>query len=203
MGVTLAYKDGDYWIKNNGQLMEISGISKADQDLAECQLTEYIPEEDYGTEVFSLIGDIYSVEAMQGVVSQKVRDVVTRFQSHQQADPELTDDEEIDRISRLDVFPRSPNNLGDICYILEVETMSGGTVGTNDVFMVSIKQSEPSKETLKDLNLVASPNRSILDPDQTSLYLSPAQQALGPRLVDTPRAPDPAPFGFSRNRFPL
>lgn len=165
MSTTVAISDGDFFFTPNGQLLSIADTTKGEQDFCEEFLTEYIPDEDYGDDTFSLVGgngDLVAggVEhALEAVTSQKAKDVVTRLQAQQQADLNSTPEERIGGISTL-IVQTDPANPLNILYLIELVTESGEIIGDKTGFVVSIRQAEPSQKVELDALLVATPQNS-------------------------------------------
>lgn len=97
--------NGDIYISSYGFTELISGIEKAEQDLGESLLTVYNPSEDYGSELADLDKNTILVPklAIQGIVSQKVREAVLRLIRKQTSDKLLTKAEEISEIESITV----------------------------------------------------------------------------------------------------
>lgn len=166
MSSTIAIQDGDLYFQPNGQLLLVSNTTKAELDWCEEFLTEYIPDEDYGDDIFSLVGgngDLVvagGVEhALEAVTSQKAKDVVTRLQAQQQADLNSTPEERIGGISTL-IVQTDPANPLNILYLIELVTESGEIIGDKTGFVVSIRQAEPSQKVELDALLVPTPQSS-------------------------------------------
>lgn len=163
MSSTIAMSDGDIFIRPNGQLLEIEDTTKGEQDFTEIYLTEYIPEEDYGNELFSLVGNnglmVSGVvdHALEAISSQKIKDVVTRLQALQQNDVNSTPDERIGGITRL-IVQADPSSPSSIISYVELLTESGNVVGDNTGFVIGLKQAEPSKDVALDVMLSLNPN---------------------------------------------
>jgi hypothetical protein len=154
VSTTVAISDGDFFFTPNGQLLLITETTKGEQDFCEEFLTEYIPDEDYGNDIFSLVGgngDLVNggVEhALEAVTSQKAKDVVTRLQAQQQSDLNSTPEERIGGISTLIVQTDPANHL------------NGEIIGDKTGFVVSTRQAEPSQKVELDALLVSTPQNS-------------------------------------------
>jgi hypothetical protein len=151
MSKTIAIQDGMFYFTPSGQLLEIEDSLKGEQDFVEMYLTEYIPEEDYGNELFSLVGSGAGVlvsggidHALEAISSQKIKDVVSRLQALQQDDVYSTEDERIGGITRL-LVQTDPNSPSAILSFVELITESGDIVLSDTHFSVSIAQANAPK----------------------------------------------------------
>lgn len=158
MSKTIAIQDGMFYFTPNGQLLEIEDTLKGEQDFVEMYLTEYIPEEDYGNELFSLVGSGGGIlvsggidHALEAISSQKIKDVVSRLQSLQQDDIYSTEDERIGGITRL-LVQTDPTSPSSILSYVELITESGDVVLSDKVFSVSIAQANAPKTP--DINVL-------------------------------------------------
>lgn len=133
MSITVAIKDGQFEFLPNGQLLDIQDSDKGAQDLAEELLTAYIQDEDYGDDLFSLVGQAAASteHALAAMSSTRIRDCVARLQAQQQVDPYSSADERIGGIVRLLVdADMTATSFGSILFYLEVNTESGNYTPT-------------------------------------------------------------------------
>lgn len=145
MSKTLAMQDGDFFFQPSGQLLEIRGPDKGEQDLAEALLQPYNKAEDSGNEVQDLVGASSAfgpnAGAFEGIIAQKLRDAVERFKRAQSEDPFLDADEQLAQISRLVV--RAGSQPGDYFYYIETALADGASaVPSKTGFRVSLNQAD-------------------------------------------------------------
>ena len=163
MSNTIAIQDGDFYVAPNGQFLEVNETSKGEQDFVEMYLTEYIPEEDYGNELFSLVGSNGAIvsggidHALEAISSQKIKDVVSRLQARQQDDIYSTDNERIGGITRL-VVQSDPTSPSSILSFVELITESGDIVLSDKLFSVSIVQANAPVSPDLNVLLASTPN---------------------------------------------
>lgn len=146
MSKTIAMKDGDFFVAPNGQLLEVEGELKADQDFAEALLQPYDERDDTGNELNDLsttnLGPFAA--SLNGIVAEKIREAVARLQKAQSRDPAVSVEEKIVGIGRLIV--KNGERPGDYYYYVEGLLPSGGKVtGQKQGFKFepSITQAEP------------------------------------------------------------
>lgn len=157
MSKTIAIQDGMFYFTPSGQLLEVEDTLKGEQDFVEMYLTEYIPEEDYGNELFSLVGSngvlvSGGVEhALEAISSQKIKDVVSRLQSLQQDDIYSTEDERIGGVTCL-IVQTDPTSPSSVLSFVELITESGEVILSDKVFTVSIAQANAPKTP--DINVL-------------------------------------------------
>ena len=163
MSYTIAIRDGDLYFPPSGRLLMINSTTKGEQDFVEEFLTEYIPDEDYGDELFALVGGAGGVaagdnvgHAMEAISSQKIHDVVQRLQGQQQDDPYSDPDERIGGISRL-ITQADPNDPTNTLYYVELVTESGNVISDSTGYIVSSKQVAPATTAQIYKMLVATP----------------------------------------------
>lgn len=165
MSKTIAIQDGMFYFTPSGQLLEIEDSLKGEQDFVEMYLTEYIPEEDYGNELLSLVGGggAGSImvsggidHALEAISSQKIKDVVSRLQARQQDDIYSTEDERIGGITRL-VVQTDPTSPSSILSFVELIMESGDIILSDKVFTVSIKQAKAPSDPDISVLLAMSP----------------------------------------------
>lgn len=139
MSKTLQMVDGDFFVGADGRYVEIDGIDKTAQDIAEALLTEYDAQRDEGnaligasTEDPRIIGSL-----SKAYVKREITAAIERLQRYQQRDPAITDLELIDRIRSLIVIVL-PEKKTDANFFLEVEVVSGEVITMRKV--VSLRQ---------------------------------------------------------------
>lgn len=140
MSKTIGFKDGDLFVRPNGQLLVIAATDKGEQDLVEAFTTPYLDDEAYGNELYRLVGNVPTAGAlMETQVGMMVERCYTRFHTLQEQDPYLTDDESIVEIVDLNV---QSLEFGSFLYSFTAHTASGNVIGSPE-FPFSAHQAEP------------------------------------------------------------
>lgn len=140
MSQTIGFKDGDFFVRPNGQLLLIQDTDKGESDLVEAFLTPYLDDEGYGNELYRLVGQVPAAGMLlESQVGMMVERCYERFHELQQQDPYLTDDENIAEIVNLNV---QELELGSFLYSFTAHTASGDVIGSPE-FPFSAHQAEP------------------------------------------------------------
>jgi len=142
MSTTVGIKDGTLFVLPNGQLLEIGNSDKGEQDLVEIFLTVYTAAEDYGNELFSLVGEVNLIPEL--AVSQAgmiVEQTFERFKALQQEDAYLSTYEEMVSLENVQV-EQANDSTGNLVFSFDAYTTSGTKVGDRR-FDVSIAQANP------------------------------------------------------------
>jgi hypothetical protein len=140
MSQTIGFKDGDFYVRPNGQLMLIQATDKGESDLVEAFLTPYLEGEGYGNELYLFVGAVPAAGMlMESQVGMMVERCHARLREFQQQDPYLTDDENIAEIVNLNV---ETLELGSYLYSFTAHTASGNVIGSPE-FPFSAHQADP------------------------------------------------------------
>lgn len=164
MSTTIAISNGDIYYAPSGRMLDITSTTKGEQDFCEISLTEYIPDEDYGDELFALVGGTGVMSganvnhALEAISSQKVKDYITRLQALQQADPYSTPDERFGGIIDLIVKADPTQGTGNILWYVSWMTESGNIVPNKKGFIININQATPPSSAYAQLNTILSSN---------------------------------------------
>lgn len=117
MSFTLGIRDGDLDFDTYGSHVFIGGADKASQDLGQIQVSAYNPGRGYGTRITP--GAVPNT-AGEAFVATELNMTVERLQALQSSQPNTTDDERIQAVTRLDVSRAADRTSYD--YNLEVRT---------------------------------------------------------------------------------
>jgi len=142
MSRTIRMADGDIFINSAGRSETVEGPHKAAQDIAECLMTPWDKERDWGSELADLnIPEPVSVFAGKQLVSKKVDEAIQRLRRYQALDPYAGPDELIEKIMKLQV-----DSLGQGTYVFWVSCMLEDEKITSDTILaVSLRHQESAR----------------------------------------------------------
>lgn len=121
MSITLKMVDKDLAIDSGGRHINVRGVEKAAQDLAESLMNNYNPEfptHYIGSTLYEIQGNPieYNLGNAEIAIRSAVEDAVARLQDLQDEDPYIDDDERITDIARLEVI-----RIGETTYAYFLE----------------------------------------------------------------------------------
>jgi len=121
VSVTLKKASGDLFIDVAGRSVEITGPAKTDQELASLYLTNYDAEREWGSEAkIDLIGTYSSIGQFRTLLRLKVQQANDRILTKQANDTTLTEEERINRFSRVDISYDLPTQSGIFIVVADV-----------------------------------------------------------------------------------
>ena len=117
MSITMKMAGGDFVKASTGRLVEVSGLEKSAQDIAETYLTNFDPFDPpwhpTGSEFYLIDDNVYAYNQMgiQSMIHQMADSSLRRLMDAQQDDPEVDDEEYIEEIVSIDVW-----QIGDLSW---------------------------------------------------------------------------------------
>lgn len=158
MSETIKVSDGDLHVDHvTGRTSIIDGPEKTGQDTAQCLMT-FIKQtnrsgsvfrRNYGSELATIGTSAPTLYGAIGkpLVAAKVQESVSRLQSMQSADPNITDDERIVAIQQLVVEQTGDANF---VYYVALGTASGDLAVTSSLTPTSLDHQFPMTDGLVD-----------------------------------------------------
>lgn len=121
---------------STGQPVMVSGNRKCAQDLAESFLQDFLASQQYGSYLRAVVQNQipYATELL---VRYYIAQAVSLLQAMQEADPAITDSEQI---VQLDALLTTPNNGGVVGFFVSVTTQDGGKSQTGAVIPTQLNQ---------------------------------------------------------------
>lgn len=159
MSKTFQISNGDLFINpSTGAVREIVGPEKAFQDVAESLLTAFDPSRNFGSSLDAKDENSVIIGALgEGEVKLRIQDAIDRLILDQSNDPNITDDERIDKIE--DITVDFQNDGTEILFLVTLSTVDKNKLEVGDKIVFSPtklnhllpKSLEQDKETLSDL----------------------------------------------------
>ncbi len=128
MSHTIQRSNGDWHVDAAGQLVEIDGLDKLDQDIGEELSCPYDPEDDSGNQLIAAgPNDVVITPITRSSVSLEIPKVIERYRRNQQLEPTLTETEAVSHIQRLVVLNDKENKTA-VLFFLDVRSQAGRSV---------------------------------------------------------------------------
>lgn len=117
MSITFKMAGGDLVKSSNGRLLDVRGLEKSAQDIAETYLTNFDPADPpwhpTGSEFYMIDENVYAYNQMgvSSMIRQMADSSLRRLMDVQQDDPEVDDEEYIEEILSINVW-----QIGDLSW---------------------------------------------------------------------------------------